>query len=98
MFVDRYVVPGEDEAMCIRQMQEAAEKLGLADKVDIHLKPRNSPYMKSFAVPEDHELVVKLQESFKEVTGEDLPIDYDPSVCDSCCHIRAFRREYARRQ
>ena len=38
---------------------------------------------KSFAVPEDHELVVKLQESFKEVTGEDLPIDYDPSVCDS---------------
>ena len=83
MFVDRYVVPGEDEAMCIRQMQEAAEKLGLADKVDIHLKPRNSPYMKSFAVPEDHELVVRLQESFKEVTGEDLPIDYDPSVCDS---------------
>ena len=64
-------------------MQEAAEKLGLADKVDIHLKPRNSPYMKSFAVPEDHELVVRLQESFKEVTGEDLPIDYDPSVCDS---------------
>ena len=48
--------------------------------------------MKSFAVPEDHELVVKLQESFKEVTGEDLPIDYDPSVCDS--NIRQFPAEF----
>ena len=33
MFVDRYVVPGEDEAMCIRQMQEAAEKQKMKRKL-----------------------------------------------------------------
>lgn len=83
MFVDRYVVPGEDEELCIRQMQEAADKIGLGNKVDIRLKPRNSPYMKSFAIEEDHELVTALRQSFTDITGENLPIDYDPSVCDS---------------
>lgn len=83
MFVDRYVVPGEDEASCIKQIQEAADKLGLGDKTEIRLKPRNSPYMKSFAVPEEHELVQALRKSFEEVTGKDLPVAYDPSVCDS---------------
>lgn len=83
MFVDRYVVPGETEESCIAQMQEAAEKLGLGEKVQIRLKPRNSPYMKSFAVPEEHELVQTLIESFREVTNEVLPVAYDPSVCDS---------------
>ncbi len=83
MFVDRYVVPGEDEELCICQMQEAADKIGLGNKVDIRLKPRNSPYMKSFAIEEDHELVTALRQSFTDITGENLPIDYDPSVCDS---------------
>lgn len=83
LFVDRYVVPGENEEGCIKQIQEAAAKIGLADQVEIRLKPRNSPYMKSFAVPEDHELVTALRASFEEVTGKSLPIDYDPSVCDS---------------
>lgn len=83
LFVDRYVVPGETEEICIAQMKEAAAAVGLADKVDIRLRPRKSPYMKSFAIPEDHELVVTLRKNFNAVTNEELRIDYDPSVCDS---------------
>lgn len=83
MFIDRYVVPGETEETCIAQMKEAAAKLGLADKADIRLKPRKSPYMKSFAVDESHELVTTLQKHFANVVGHPLPLAYDPSVCDS---------------
>lgn len=57
LFVDRYVVPGETDEICIAQIMEAAEQLGLSGKVDVRLKPRKSPYMQSFAVEEDHPLV-----------------------------------------
>ena len=83
IFVDRYVVPGETEETCIAQMREAAERLGLSDKVDIQLKPRKSPYMQSFAIAEDHPLVETLRRNFTAVTGDELRIEYDPSVCDS---------------
>lgn len=83
IFVDRYVVPGENDETCIRQILDAAESLGLAGKVDVRLKPRSSPYMQSFALAEDHPLVEILQAKFREVTGGELPVAYDPSVCDS---------------
>lgn len=83
LFVDRYVVPGETEESCIAQIKEAATQLGLANKVDVRLKPRKSPYMQSFAVPEDHVLVTTLQRAFREVDGRELICAYDPSVCDS---------------
>ena len=83
LFVDRYVVPGETDEICIAQIMEAAEQLGLSGKVDVRLKPRKSPYMQSFAVEEDHPLVKILQEEFYSVTGKDLPCAYDASVCDS---------------
>ena len=83
LFVDRYVVPGETDEICIAQIMEAAEQLGLSGKVDLRLKPRKSPYMQSFAVEEDHPLVKILQEEFHSVTGKDLPCAYDASVCDS---------------
>jgi len=83
LFVDRYVVPGETEESCIAQIKGAAASLGLEDKVSVRLKPRKSPYMKSFAVPENHELVLALQETYREVEGKELPAAYDPSVCDS---------------
>lgn len=83
IFVDRYVVPGEDEELCINQIKGAAKELGIEDKVEVRLKPRNSPYMQSFALEEDHYLVTTIQDKFKEVTGNDLPVAYDPSVCDS---------------
>lgn len=83
IFVDRYVVPGEDEKTCIQQMLDAARALGLEEKVEVRLKPRNSPYMQSFALEPDDGLVTTLQRAFKEVTGEELPVEYDPSVCDS---------------
>lgn len=83
MFVDRYVVPGETAEFCIAQMQEAAESLGLGEKVDIRLKPRKSPYMQAFAIPEDHPLVTTLRGHYRDVTGQELRIEYDPSVCDS---------------
>ncbi len=83
IFVDRYVVPGEDENTCIEQILGAAKELGIEDKVDVRLKPRVSPYMQSFALEEDDYLVTTIQAKFKEVTGENLPVAYDPSVCDS---------------
>lgn len=83
IFVDRYVVPGETAEGCIEQIREAAAALGLADKVDVRLKPRSSPYMQSFALPEDHVLVTTLQRHFRDVDGRELPCSYDPSVCDS---------------
>lgn len=83
IFVDRYVVPGETAESCIEQIRGAAAELGLADKVDVRLKPRSSPYMQSFAVPEDHVLVTTLRRHFREVEGRELPCAYDPSVCDS---------------
>lgn len=64
LFVDRCVVPGETDEICIAQIMEAAEQLGLSGKVDVRLKPRKSPYMQSFAVEEDHPLVKILQEEF----------------------------------
>lgn len=83
LFVERYVVPGEDESSCIAQILDAARELGLEGKVDVRLKPRSSPYMKSFALEPEDPLVTTLQETFREVTGQDLPVAYDPSVCDS---------------
>lgn len=83
IFVDRYVVPGEDDKLCIDQIMGAAKSLGIEDKVDVRLKPRVSPYMQSFALEEDDYLVTTIKEKFKEVTGEELPVAYDPSVCDS---------------
>lgn len=80
---DPYIVPGETDEICIAQIMEAAEQLGLSGKVDVRLKPRKSPYMQSFAVEEDHPLVKILQEEFHPVTGKDLPCAYDASVCDS---------------
>lgn len=78
LFVDRYVVPGETDEICIAQIMEAAEQLGLSGKVDVRLKPRKSPYMQSFAVEEDHPLVKILQEEFYSVTGKDLPAHTTP--------------------
>ncbi|MBR1456896.1 MAG: M20/M25/M40 family metallo-hydrolase [Oscillospiraceae bacterium] len=83
LFVDRYVVPGETEESCMEQIRAAAAELGLADKVEVRLRPRSSPYMRSFALAEDHPLVTVLQEKFAAVTGGTLPCSYDPSVCDS---------------
>lgn len=83
IFVDRYVVPGETEETCIAQIQEAAENLGLAEKVHIQLKPRKSPYMQPFAIAENHPLVETLRRNFRSVTGENLRVEYDASVCDS---------------
>ena len=73
----------ETDEICIAQIMEAAEQLGLSGKVDVRLKPRKSPYMQSFAVEEDHPLVKILQEEFHSVTDKDLPCAYDASVCDS---------------
>lgn len=39
--------------------------------------------MQSFAIPEDHPLVVSLRRHYEEVDGKPLAIEYDPSVCDS---------------
>lgn len=83
LFVDRYVVPGESFESCKNQIIEAARLLGLEDKIEVGLVPRQSPYMEAFAVPKEHPLVVTLQEKYRDVTERELPLGYDKSVCDS---------------
>lgn len=83
MGVERYVVPGETTEDCRLQMVELAEKMGISDKVDIKLRPRDLPYMESFDVAQDHELVENVRKHYFDVVGEELPYAYDMSVCDS---------------
>lgn len=83
MLIDRYIVPGEDDMMCIKQIEDLAIELGMENCVKARLRPRNSPYMQSFSLEENHPLVLCLQKQFKAVTGEELACLYDPSVCDS---------------
>ena len=83
MGIERYVVPGESVDSCRMQMVELAEKLGIADKVEIQLRPRDLPYMEAFDVPQDHPLVESVRKHYLDVVGENLPCAYDMSVCDS---------------
>ncbi len=82
--VERYVVPGETVEGCLQQLVELAEKLGITEKVEIQLRPRELPYMEAFDVPEDHELVKSVRKHYADIVGESLPCAYDMSVCDSC--------------
>lgn len=83
LFVDRYVVPGEDDQTCIAQIMEAAASLGLENKVDVRLQAPLFPLYAVLRPGQVPPLVTTLQEKFREVTGKDLPVAYDPSVCDS---------------
>lgn len=83
MTVERYVVPGETTEHCRQQMVELAKKMGISDKVEIQLRPRDLPYMEAFDVPQDHELVKSVRKHYLDVVGENLPCEYDMSVCDS---------------
>lgn len=82
--VERYVVPGETTESCREQMIDLAKRMGIEDKVEIQLRPRELPYMEAFDVPEDHELVKSVRKHYQDVVGTELPCAYDMSVCDSC--------------
>ena len=83
LFVERFVVPGEDEETALEQILKAAREINLEDRVEAKLRPRELPYMHSFSLEEDDKLVKTIREKFTEVTGEELKIGYDMSVCDS---------------
>ena len=83
LFVTAMWSPARTRRPASVRWEEAAASLGLEGKVDIRLKPRSSPYMQSFSLEPNDPLVVTLRDKFKEVTGEELPVAYDPSVCDS---------------
>ncbi|HHX04369.1 MAG TPA: M20 family metallopeptidase [Tissierellia bacterium] len=83
MLVERFVVPGESYESCEKQLKDLVKSMGIEDKVDIRLRPRELPYMESFSISEDHELVTTLQKNYKDVTDQELPPSYDMSVCDS---------------
>lgn len=84
LFIDRYLVPGEDYETCERQILDLAKELGLENKVKVYLAPRDgTPYMEPFAIPEEHELVTTIRKKYKNIVGKELPLGYDPSVCDS---------------
>ncbi len=83
IMVDRYVVPGENFDTCKEQILNAAKELGLDDKVTVELVYRPLPYMEGFAIDEKLPLVQSVVKNFKEVTGKDITLSYDKSVCDS---------------
>ena len=84
MYVERYVVPGETYETCEKQILDLAEEMGMAGRVDVELRPRELPYMESFSISEDHELVQEIRKNYLHVVGKDLPCGHDMSVCDSC--------------
>ena len=83
MLVERFTVPGESYETCEKQLKDLVKKMGIEDKVDIRLRPRDLPYMEPFSIPEDMDLVQTIRGHYKDVVGEDLPCAYDLSVCDS---------------
>ncbi|MDI9472674.1 MAG: M20/M25/M40 family metallo-hydrolase [Tissierellia bacterium] len=83
MLVERFVVPGESYESCEKQLKDLVKEMGIEDKVEIRLRPRELPYMEPFSLPEDHELVLALQKNYKDVCNKDLPVSYDMSVCDT---------------
>ncbi len=83
MLVERFVVPGETYETCEKQLKDLVVSLGIEDKVQIKLRPRELPYMESFSIPADLDIVTVLQKNYKDVVEKDLPASYDLSVCDS---------------
>ncbi len=83
IFVDRYVTPEETFESCRDQILDAAKRLGMGGKVIVELVPREIPYLEAFEIPRDHSMVTTLQKKYKDITGENLSVGYDRSVCDS---------------
>jgi succinyl-diaminopimelate desuccinylase len=83
LFVDRYVVPGENAETCTEQIMQAAAGLHLDQKISVSLSKRSTPYMESFEIDPDHPIVTALSRQYKKVAGENLSLAYDKSVCDS---------------
>ncbi len=83
LFVDRYIVPGEDADTCRKQIMQAAENVNLTQKVSVSLSKRSTPFMEPFETDTDSPLVKSLCRQYKQVIGKDLSLAYDKSVCDS---------------
>ena len=83
LFVDRYVVPGENADTCMAQITEAAKRLNLDHRITIELTKRPTPFMESFEIDVNSPLVNTLARHYKQTTGKSLPLAYDKSVCDS---------------
>jgi succinyl-diaminopimelate desuccinylase len=83
IFIDRYVVPGENAETCTAQVLEAAKSLGIADRVSVELTKRDTPFMESFVIERDHPLLLSVVRRFMEVSGREPTLEIDRSVCDS---------------
>ena len=83
IFVDRYVVPGETFDTCKEQILNASKEIGLEGKVAVELVYRPLPYMESFVIDDNLPLVRSVVENYNKVTGKELELSYDKSVCDS---------------
>jgi succinyl-diaminopimelate desuccinylase len=83
IFIDRYVVPGESLESCLRQVKQAAEALGMGDRVSVAPAPRPTPPMEGFVIERGHPLLLSILRRFKEVSGEEASLEIDRSVCDS---------------
>ncbi|QNO15758.1 M20/M25/M40 family metallo-hydrolase [Alkalicella caledoniensis] len=83
LLVDRYVVPGESFDTCRDQILNAAKSIGLQGKVEVTLVHRPLPYMESFVIDENLPIVKSVVKNFRNVTGKEIELSYDKSVCDS---------------
>jgi len=81
--MDRYVVVGETVDRVLNEYRELAARLGMADRVDIGLAPRKTPYCEPFILDERHTIVRALATACEKVVGRVPPFVCDPSVCDS---------------
>ncbi|MDL2264105.1 M20/M25/M40 family metallo-hydrolase [Synergistaceae bacterium OttesenSCG-928-I11] len=80
---DRFFVKGETFATMEQQVRRVAAKLGIEKKIAVKKAERKLPYMEPFAIDEAHPIISVLREKYREITGKELDINYDPSVIDS---------------
>lgn len=83
IYLDRFTVPNEKEEEIRQDIQKLIDDLGFTDNVKVQLRPRDTPYMESFALEEDNYFVKIVQDAYEHVTGGNLKLDYDLSCCDS---------------
>lgn len=83
--VFRHVVRGETKEYLIKEVLEAAKKVGLTAQINVEF--RDSPHSLNggfdpYTVEEDNAYTLLLKESIEEVTGESARIDYFSSIGD----------------
>ncbi len=84
LLINKHTVPGESAEDAIAMLQQLVDELQLQAKFTFALAP---PFYPPFAVAEDNEDVVRLQNIIRSVTGKHTRTGYGDGVCDSNCLV-----------